>query len=133
MSGTRRSRKQTTVKSKLRKSTTTPRTKSGVLSKLKKYVATSSYNPISYSYTPAELVRVKKQRAGGAKQVPDIKADIKSKKLMAEAKLAAKKKIAAEKKRQEFAKKKKDLMKAAKKKGLKLRTDYTALYRKPKT
>jgi hypothetical protein len=59
-----------------------------------------------------------------------IKLDIKSKKLMAAAQLAAQKKIAAEKKRKEFARKKKALMTAAKKKGVKLRTDYTALYRK---
>ena len=62
--------------------------------------------------------------------VREVKLDIKSKKLMAEAKLAAKKKLAAEKKRQELARKKVVLMKAAKKKGVKLRTDYTALYRK---
>ena len=63
----------------------------------------------------------------------EIKLDLKSKKLMAEAKLAAKKKIAAEKKRKELAKKRVALMTAAKKKGVKLRTDYTALYRKKKT
>ena len=65
--------------------------------------------------------------------VREAKLDLKSKKLMAEAKLAAKKKLAAEKKRLEFAKKKKDLMKAAKKKGVKLRTNWTALYRNKKT
>jgi hypothetical protein len=62
--------------------------------------------------------------------VREAKLDLKSKKLMAEAKLAAKKKIAAEKKRQELVKKRLALMKAVKKKGVKLRTDYTALYRK---
>ena len=68
--------------------------------------------------------RSRKQSAKG------IKLDIKSKKLMAAAQLAAKKKIAAEKKRQELARKRVALMKKAKEKGVKLRTDYTALYRK---
>jgi Arc/MetJ-type ribon-helix-helix transcriptional regulator len=103
MSGTRRSRKQSTRR---------------VIPKEGKEETFQSRNSGRYSAKAA---------------VREAKLDIKSKKLMAEAKLAAKKKIAAEKKRQEFAKKKKDLMKAAKKKGLKLRTDYTALYRKPKT
>ena len=62
-----------------------------------------------------------------------IKLDIKSKKLMAAAELAAKKKIAAEKKRKELARKRVALMTAAKKKGVKLRTNWKALYRKPKT
>ena len=59
-----------------------------------------------------------------------IKLDIKSKKLMAAAELAAKKKIAAEKKRKELARKRKDLMAAAKKKGITLRTNWKQLYRK---
>lgn len=62
-----------------------------------------------------------------------IKLDIKSKKLMAAAELAAKKKLAAEKKRLELKRKRIALMKSAKKKGVKLRTDYTALYRNKKT
>ena len=52
---------------------------------------------------------------------------------MAEAKLAAKKKLAAEKKRLELARKRVALMKAAKKKGVKLRTNWKELYRKNKT
>ena len=62
--------------------------------------------------------------------VREVKLDIKSKKLMAEGKLAAKKKIAAEKKRKELARKRKDLMAAAKKKGITLRTNWKQLYRK---
>ena len=62
--------------------------------------------------------------------VSEAKLNIKSKKLMAEAKLALEKKLAAEKKRKEWARKRVALMKEAKKKGVKLRTDYTALYRK---
>ena len=65
--------------------------------------------------------------------VKEAKLDIKSKKLMAAAELAAKKKIAAEKKRKELARKRVALMTAAKKKGVKLRTNWKALYRKPKT
>jgi len=70
------------------------------------------------------------RRSRGQSTVREVKLDIKSKKLMAEAKLAAKMKIAAEKKRQELARKRVALMKKAKEKGVKLRTDYTALYRK---
>lgn len=88
MSGTRRSRKQPTVISKQRKSTTTPRVQSDVL---KKY--------------------------------------LKSQKLWKAAEVERKKKLVAEKKRKELARKRAALMTAAKKKGVKLRTDYTALYR----
>ena len=70
------------------------------------------------------------RRSRGQSTVRGVKLDIKSKKLMAEAKLAAKKKLAAEKKRLELARKRVALMKKAKEKGVKLRTDYTALYRK---
>ena len=62
--------------------------------------------------------------------VSEAKLNIKSKKLMAEAKLALEKKLAAEKKRKEWTRKRVALMKEAKKKGVKLRTNYTALYRK---
>ncbi len=51
---------------------------------------------------------------------------------MAEARLAAQKKIAAKKKRAEQERKRKELIEAAKKKGIKLRTDYTALIRNKK-
>jgi hypothetical protein len=61
-----------------------------------------------------------------------VKKNIKSKKLMAEARLAAQRKIAAKKKREEQERKRKKLIEAAKKKGIKLRTDYTALYRNKK-
>ena len=61
-----------------------------------------------------------------------VKKNIKSKKLMAEARLAAQKKIADKKKRAEQERKRKELIEAAKKKGIKLRTDYTALYRNKK-
>jgi hypothetical protein len=88
--------------------------------------------------TPKEGKEETFQRRGSGRYpakaaVKEAKLDIKSKKLMAAAQLAAQKKIAAEKKRKELAKKRKALMTAAKKKGVKLRTDYTALYRKPKT
>ena len=52
---------------------------------------------------------------------------------MVAAELAAKKKIAAEKKRKKLARERIALMKETKKKGVKLRTDYTALYRNKKT
>jgi TorA maturation chaperone TorD len=88
MSGTRRSRKQPTVISKQRKSTTTPRVQSDAV---KKY--------------------------------------LKDQKLWKAAEVERKKKLVAEKKRKELARKRAALMTAAKKKGVKLRTDYTALYR----
>ena len=52
---------------------------------------------------------------------------------MVAAELAAKKKIAAEKKRKKLARERVALMKETKKKGVKLRTNWKALYRKPKT
>ena len=73
---------------------------------------------------------LKGTRRSRKQSAKEIKLDIKSKKLMVAAELAAKKKIAAEKKRKKLARERVALMKETKKKGVKLRTDYTALYRK---
>ena len=115
---TRRYRKKPIVISKQRKSTRTFRPTDTVAS-LKKFASLSSPTVVAGKVVQA-AARTKRELA----------LDAKSRKLWRVAEAEKKKKIAAEKKRQELARIRVALMKKAKEKGVKLRTDYTALYRK---
>ena len=86
-----------------------------------------------YRKKPIVISKQRKSTTTPRVQSDTVKKYLKDQKLWKAAEVERKKKLVAKKKREELARKRAALMTAAKKKGVKLRTDYTALYRNKKT